>query len=1163
MLKPVVRPSPFATQPEASAVSRPDSSFTGTVSAFAGALSTTSNVIDRSNLLQARRTPEPNLQVTDEDLLRGQQPEDHEAILLESNTYGKHAGQVMAAQVYQDRQNQKVMQGTSGFKSLLYGGAAILADPVNWIPMATGAKVAMGVTKMIKPTSSALATATGWSVGGAVESVAINTPRLMGDHTYHMEQYQKDLLLETMMAGGIGMAFKYGSKAAMAGKQSHIQKQKRLEETFERNKAALNKEPLAVKPNIPKGKPTPEATVARNSANVEKLQADYDAALAVHKQDTWNDRNVFKMHLAAEKLTVAKNELAAVQAADLTTSLPFDAKAHTAAFNNTAQVQDGSVAMSEVKKVLDGMPPEVKSEVKGTNAVFGNLDESGVEIPDEVAEKIVSKLVTKSGNRIATAIERFTTTGEKAVVENAAKAPHALGWVGHHAGRMLGLTRDMSSTLRESDSEVLNYLGAKVLELGKGYGGVTKRQHSAAVIKEAELTQSLSKVLPSYYRSIKEWVGLQGENSVAAYNAANKSSAQNALAQKFNKEFLSIMNKRNLGKDTGTLSPPMERLAKDWDNYMDHNFDKMVSNGIEGFNATRKVKSYVPQIWNKGKIAQLVAKQGEESVHATLVAGYRSAGNTNPESAATAMMEWLRKPDGIGTSDPFLPKVDARAQERMVIDWDAEVNGITVMDMLDIDAPALATRYSNRMSGWIGLSKSTDGALSNGLDINTARQMMEQELKGKGQSTKQIAKKVAMFEETMNLIFGRPPVAPLDPFINNLKELAVLSRMGGLGMAQAAESGVVATRSIMEASADPKFLKKVLNGADTQDIQELTRMSGYDADYALLSRQSVDQVIEEEGRGLSSTAVSKLNKTIDFLTFGSNKAAGSRALGQVTGYDAIRKLQSYASQRSFGMSVARHFNGTETKLSNGRLADWGLTDTAGKNTDMQRMFKEHVEFDADGYPVKYNFDKWDTKQLDDFRYAMQRMEAQTQARALAGELPQWMNKPIWGIITQFRQMAITTQNKTLARNLALADQEAAAELTLATMSASLVRAVKIGGLAAVGSTISDTTWEADYSRRMALASRDKLLPMGADLYINHFGAFSDVYNTTNMMMNDYTQAPRQIPMLGLMEGYMKTGGSLAEGDLIEAGQNMQRLAILGNTAVVESLAGALFNSLED
>ena len=125
------------------------------------------------------------------------------------------------------------------------------------------------------------------------------------------------------------------------------------------------------------------------------------------------------------------------------------------------------------------------------------------------------------------------------------------------------------------------------------------------------------------------------------------------------------------------------------------------------------------------------------------------------------------------------------------------------------------------------------------------------------------------------------------------------------------------------------------------------------------------------------------------MTFGSNKAAGARALGQVTGYDAIRKAQSYVSQRSFGMSVARHFNGSKTKLSNGRLADWGLTDAAGKNTDMQAMFKKHVQFDAEGYPTKYNFDKWDTKQLDDFRYAMQRMEAQTQARALAGELPRW------------------------------------------------------------------------------------------------------------------------------------------------------------------------------
>lgn len=1323
MKAPVIRPNVFAPTTEEPVVAPADRSFTGRLGASFGRYSMASNLSDSYEMRKARENDVQGLDITDDDLLRNQRDEDKATILQEKATYGVHAASTLAAQIANDRENEQVTDGLSLFKGILYGGAAMALDPTSWLPVGTAAKAGIAVGAGVRSLAAKVGmekglgmtqTAATWAAVGAAESAVMNAPRLTGDHTYAMDDFMQDVMVETAFAGTLGVGGKLLGKGMLLGKKQHVSKQARLDEHVARRERELNgdwsnvrlnaateeldktintpksfetaghkeayadmlgeartlkmkaddlnrqavgdkfvvqKEQLAAdvedimtRVNTAPSDPativsvlddlrvmtgninTPQAvndlgarqlraTAANNMrVRLKEIVADEvdgvpkeamgklvrsvqslvsrkvlrsidglaesavtkQLSLKVAKLDLYYGGKIpkFKLRLmhaandAAEKGDTALADSLLTKASKDIPEQPVvnpvidDAAEVTASAADVAAVKAGYVSVSDIKVVLDELPEEIKQGVKGTNAVFGRIDDDAVQLTPDATAQVASKLVGKSARRVARAVRMFQQTGEKAASQHAAASPHVAGFIGHHAGRLFGLTKDMASELRESKSEVLNFLGTRLLELGKGYGGVTGRRHTAAVIKEAELTQSLAKVLPQYYRSVKEWAASKGESAISAYNAANKTGFHNDVANAFNREFMSIMNKRNLGKDVGEIHPAMQKLVNDWNNYMAHNHSKLVSNGVEGFSADRVIKSYVPQVWHKNKMVELVANGKGNDLKEALMAGYRSAGNKDPEAAADALLSWVKKPqENTPMDDPFMPKVDSRAQERTAIDWDAEYNGMKVMDMLDTEAPGLATKYSNRMAGWVGIRKSTDGAISNGLDINVSRDMVKTEMTNAGKSKREINKALDLFDDSFDLLFGRPTRGGLADSVRNMKELAVLARMGGLGMAQAAESGVVATRTLMEASQSPAFMKKVFSRASTEDIDELVRLSGYDADYALLNRQSVNLDVAE-GR-MNGRAVNALNKASDYLTFGSGKAAGMRALGQVTGYDAIRKAQSYVAQRSFGMSVARHFNGSKSKLSNGRLADWGLTDANGKNDLLKAQFDNFVEFDAQGYPVKYNFDKWDSEALDTFRYSMQRMEAQTQARALAGELPTWMNKPYMTIIMQFRQMAITTNNKTLARNMNLADQEAIAELTLATMSASAVRIAKLTGLSTIAATLSGVELEDELSRRIAMAERDKLLPFGADMYINHFGVFSDVYNTTNMLMNDVTDAPRQVPIMGMMEAYMKTGGSLAEGDVEGAFKNFQRMAILGNTAVVETLSDALFQLNEE
>lgn len=817
-------------------------------------------------------------------------------------------------------------------------------------------------------------------------------------------------------------------------------------------------------------------------------------------------------------------------------------------------IKNGDLPVWQVKEVLDGMEnsQELMQKLKGANAVFGNIDEKAVEIPDEVAQVVGSKLFNDSYGKLKKAVDTYSQ-GEMHIVDHAAKPQDWIAKLGQWAGEAFGLTKDLATRLKEVKSTTMHYVGSRFTELGRGYSGSVTRRHSAAVIKEAELTKALSLVLPSYDRNIKGWLAAKGYNAVKRYNAANKTGLDNELARQFNIEFMSHMNNLKLGKQS-VPNKHIAALVTDWNEFMNHNHGLLVKNGIEGFTADRKIANYVPQIWLKGKLTHEL--RDDPRVREVLIAGYRNAGNKQPDKAADALLDWAH--GEVDDVDQFMPKLDARAQTRTEIDWSAEVDGLSVMDLLDTESAALATKYANRTAGWVGIAKASDGAVRSGTDLNVLRAMAEAE-------TNSSEKAMLMFDDTFDLLFGRPTRGGNSEWSNNLKKLATLSKMGALGTAQAAETGVVATRAIMESAQDVKFIRKILqysgsNESKYNDLLELTKLTGYDKDYALLNRASVNLDVRN-GYDIP-TFEHMLNNVTDVMTFGSAKDSGMRALGQVTGHDTVRKYLSYVAQRGYGAAVARHFKYGKSKISNARLADYGLTDINGKNVRMRNEIDKHVVFDADGYPESYNFDKWDAHVLDEFRYSMQRMEAQTILRALAGELPPWMNKPAMSVLMQFRQMGITANNKSLARNMAFGDKEAVAEMTLATMSATVVRAAKIAGLASMAAAIKGTDFEEEYNTRVMFAEQNKLMTYGADMYVNTLGIWADVSNTSRILGDvidgngSVADIYSQVPMLGLLGSMYKTGAAVSSAEWEQAYRNAKGMMILGNTAAMVALSSA-------
>ena len=266
-------------------------------------------------------------------------------------------------------------------------------------------------------------------------------------------------------------------------------------------------------------------------------------------------------------------------------------------------------------------------------------------------------------------------------------------------------------------------------------------------------------------------------------------------------------------------------------------------------------------------------------------------------------------------------------------------------------------------------------------------------------------------------------------------------------------------------------------------------------------------------------------------------------------YNAIRKAQTRVTQASFAVDVAKHFKSGNGKMGNARMADLGLTDSNGVDKGLQDVFNNIVEFDADGTLLKLNADQWPKDVRERFQYGLLRDEAQQIQRTLVGELPTWMNRPMMGLIFQFREMPLVANNKQLARSMAFADKEAVTAVVLNSMMAGLVRYSKfaaLGATATTGDDVSDPTIE----------------QMAPHKYITQFGIFSDLGDLildtgdVNSIRDAKDLALQQVPSLGLMEDYGNIAiPQEARKKRLDA---IQGATPLGNTA----LGDALFLAVE-
>lgn len=610
-------------------------------------------------------------------------------------------------------------------------------------------------------------------------------------------------------------------------------------------------------------------------------------------------------------------------------------------------------------------------------------------------------------------------------------------------GNSIGMQEFASRLIFNADKK-MSYIGTHILESGVGFTGKMKRKASAALMKDSIYTRHTGNLNKSYVDNIKGWAMEGGAGKYKAWKAAYEGGKVNQVARDFHKAVFRHQEMLQAGKKPEP-NEFIERYVKELNKVNDELFQGRIDANIKGFDKDRRISNYIPHIWKKVKVGEIVKRHGEQVVLELLQESIESAKRSGKmaDSASTSelakrQLNWI---NGLGDAMEHTEEVGhaataARGKSRIPLDFTVEKNGLSMLDLVDTDIPSVMDSYIQRAGADIGISKSTNGLIRSEGDF-------EKYLTPDSDTDK------LLVQDAKDMMYGRPTRQGMSPEMRSMMDLVTIQQMGGIGVAQLAETGTMAQRLIVNYTSQPKVAKKIwaMAGEDLNDkgvMHQVRSIAAVNDNMKYINRYSVNNIDQAQIDELSDLRAASID-AVDKVTLGAYKAQFGRMLGSLSGVDAVQKAQSRLLQASFSVDVARAAKFGKGTSSVARLNDLGLTADGKAFTSI----KQHVTFDTDGFPENFNFDKWDKDALDEFAYAMNREEAQLMPRVMAGELPVFMNKPLWQTIMQFRKTPLAFMSKGAQRNLQFADREAVLGTVLNSMTAGITRYSKValGGVA--------------------------------------------------------------------------------------------------------------------
>jgi hypothetical protein len=508
--------------------------------------------------------------------------------------------------------------------------------------------------------------------------------------------------------------------------------------------------------------------------------------------------------------------------------------------------------------------------------------------------------------------------------------------------------------------------------------------------------------------------------------------------------------------------------------------------------------TYTPEV-----VESQVKMHGEDKVIRVVAEGIRRAGQNNPEfkmSKAELMKtakEHLKTIRGLtDETDQFMPGLDARSKHRREMDLSAEEDGFTLVDLFDRDIAQMSEKYSHRVSGLTGLSKSTGGLVNSDIAWDSLKKAAVRRSK-----VGQAAKDNQLLEDTYALMMGKPTRGGLPSYARSLRDMAVITQMGNLGLNEIMEAGLTMTKSVMSIARNPEVTELAYNaargGKRTKELMEdIVSITGLTDAMEKLERYA-------SHLDVTNPADTKLGRSLDtaahYMTGGNLLPTAKRWLAKTTGFNMARRAKYRLAQMSMLQDLAKAHNGGQSLTNKARLRDLGLdSDTvAGIFNDPNK-----VVYGENGLVERVLVDNLTTAEKDALSSGLYRAASQDVQKHIVGELPPYLNNPLWAVVLQYLSFPLVATNKQLARNAQFADMEALTGVMLNLIVTGTVQEAMI---------------------QLGLRNEEEF-EKNTYKYYSSLGILPDV---SMLLTGEETPSVDRIPIYSVMENYADLAGETA------------------------------------
>jgi len=620
------------------------------------------------------------------------------------------------------------------------------------------------------------------------------------------------------------------------------------------------------------------------------------------------------------------------------------------------------------------------------------------------------------------------------------------------------LAEDMTNTVAKANkitasdyTRLINHPSSVVRKLAKdlleGGTGTLGRTNTAAMYKDMYERRILSTGIIPLNEQAAQWA------KAAGYNMFKRTFHTEART-KFDRMVREVMEGRTTGVESRITDPHVIEAADRLDDMFAEALNIGKKAGVESLQEIPTRKGYVPLQWQGTSILRM----GSAPARQLISRGYQSVGipkEMADEIAAAVVKRALDGTAGVDTNIAGLLKKDQRGQlrtalERMGIE-DGQINGMmrvldakeaksgpsftkgrtkidlnissggySLLDLVDNDLNAIASKYAREISGRAGMARKgfTNETIWNTWKSAALKDNARVKTLGDGDDG------LSEHLDDIKSYFTATPIAGgINKNARRFQQLATITSLGMVGAAQLAELGTVVGRLGLKSAAknlpavgDIVTLARKANKSNTV-IDELRPILGdFDYDHLLFRP---DVVIDD-----------RISGSVDIGTFGklldNGLGKGSVALGYASGMNTVRHFEHrMAAKMMINKFADLAVHPEKIAKSLARMEDIGI-DAAYLEKIIKQINKGVANgdtvFDANGTLSKLGIQKWPEDVAEQFAIGINRHTSQVVQRQLSGETSNWMHKTVGSLLTQFRHFPIVAFEKQLLRNIKYHDQ---------------------------------------------------------------------------------------------------------------------------------------------